>query len=117
MPPRTRKTAETAPPAPDTTTAAGESEQQVPGSTGAETQTETEPAPQTAAGEAESTQLSPEAQAVVALIEAPSIVYRWHSVTGGDSAPCRVCAPAGPPLGAGSFGCPHGQWVRVQDSD
>lgn len=59
--------------------------------------------------------LSPAAQAVAALIEPPSITYRWTSANGDGSAPCRLCAPAGPPAGAGSFGCGHGQWVLVAD--
>lgn len=45
----------------------------------------------------------------------PAVTYRWVSVSGGDAAPCRLCAPAGPPAGAGSFGCGHGQWVLVAD--
>lgn len=42
--------------------------------------------------------------------------YHWQSADGRPGDPCRLCVPAGPPPGAGSFGCGHGQWVRVQDA-
>jgi len=42
--------------------------------------------------------------------------FHWQTPSGALGTPCRLCAPAGPPAGAGSFGCGHGQWVRVQDA-
>lgn len=123
MPPRTRKSAEPAPPAPDTTTAADESEQQTPDSTGAETHAETESAPPVS----EETALEPaggdtpgaeqSAGAPTAAAVQPQAAYHWETTSGTPADPCRLCPPGGPPPGVGSYGCPHGQWVRVQGTD
>ncbi len=42
--------------------------------------------------------------------------FHWETATGLPGDPCRECNPAGPPPGAGSIGCAHGQWVRVADT-
>ena len=46
---------------------------------------------------------------------APVVISHWETTSGAMGAPCRLCAPAGPPAGAGSFGCAHGQWVLAVD--
>lgn len=123
MPPRTRKSAETAPPAPDTTTAAGDGEQQAPEAAAPETRAE----PVSAATGSEQADTdatangAPEAEAsdvTPAAAARPSQpAYHWETTDGTPADPCRACPPGGPPSGVGSYGCPHGQWVRVQDAD
>lgn len=121
MPPRTRKSAEPAtPPAADTSTApeaptVAPEEETAPPVQGADAPGETAPQPE-ASGPDEPPQTA-EGAAVAALLAPPAITYHWESVTGDGSAPCRACPPGGPPPGTGSYGCPHGQWVRVQDAD
>lgn len=113
MPPRTRKSAETAPPAPDTTTAAAESEQRTPEPAEPEAQAEPVPAPagsSEAEGGAAGETTPPQAAA-------PQSTYHWETTGGTPADPCRACPPGGPPPGVGSYGCPHGQWVRVQGTD
>jgi len=117
MPPRARKAA--APPpsleeadVPETAAPSGV----------APIEAETPPAAAQAAGaqkpdgvEPEPEESTPAGRAVAALLEPPAVTYRWISANGDGSTPCRLCAPAGPPVGAGSFGCGHGQWVRVEN--
>jgi hypothetical protein len=123
MPPRARKTAAPAPSLedaaaaaeqPETTEATGAVEPETPdaasepeptasvegASAGAEP-----PAPD---GDTESEQPEP--------APAEAVTFHWESVKNDGSEPCRLCTPGGPPPGAGSFGCSHGQWVRVQDA-
>lgn len=114
MPPRPRKSAESAPPPPDTITA-GESEQQTPDA--AETETapsanEATEADATATAGPEPEESADEPAAVIQ----PQATYHWETPSGTAADPCRLCPPGGPPPGVGSYGCPHGQWVRVQDA-
>lgn len=128
MPPRARKTTtpsqslkaanapetaapeEVAPPVAETAPA-------VPKEESAPTPAPEEPAPAKLEVGPEAEPSSPAGKAVAALLEPPSMTYRWVSANGDGSGPCRLCNPAGPPPGAGSIGCSHGQWVRVQDGD
>lgn len=108
MPPRTRKTAA---PAPDAVAEAtggavqaaepvmfgdGDPEVVVPAGSGNAEQAPDQPAKE-----------EPGPVAVAA------VTYHWQQADGRPGSPCRLCAPAGPPVGAGSFGCGHGQWVLV----
>jgi hypothetical protein len=118
MPPRTRKTAETQPPAPSLEDAATDADtspeapEQDPGAAGPEVSQ-----PDNASAEDASEQQPTAGDPAPAPIQPPSLTYHWVSVNGDGSEPCRHCPPGAPPAGAGSYGCPHGQWVRVQDAD
>lgn len=72
-----------------------------------------EPAP---APTAEDPAQPTKAEALANLGAQPPATYHWETPDAVPGDPCRVCNPAGPPPGAGSVGCGHGQWVRVPDS-
>lgn len=106
MPPRTRKTAATSP-VPEEKATGGEVQSAEPVMLGDSDPEAFVPA---AAAEPEPTapvEPAPESAAT------PTLAYHWQQADGRPGSPCRVCAPAGPPAGAGSFGCGHGQWVLV----
>lgn len=110
MPPRARKTAAPAPSLDESATPETAVPQEVAPPAVEDTAGGTEQAPAQPAAEP-----VPDAVEDVAAPAAATATYHWTPVSGGDPAPCRLCAPAGPPPGAGSFGCGHGQWVRVVD--
>jgi hypothetical protein len=117
MPPRARKTVAPSPSTEDAaeTAATDDASPAVPDAATPEPEAE---APALAAEESGAEVVGQDQSAVEAATELPTppaLAYRWRSLSGGDAAPCRVCAPAGPPAGAGSFGCGHGQWVLVAD--
>lgn len=43
----------------------------------------------------------------------PTSHWELVGLPGFEDTPCRMCLTGGPPDGAGSIGCSHGQWVRV----
>lgn len=127
MPPRARKTAAAAPDQKDGPTPGGEvkateptvvgdgsPEVFVPADEAAENLAQ-EGAQFVAAAVAAGLNVAPPAGADSAAEAAASPTYHWQQADGRPGAPCRLCAPAGPPPGAGSFGCAHGQWVLAPD--
>ncbi|HZP55042.1 hypothetical protein [Actinocrinis sp.] len=128
MPPRTRKTAAPAPSLEDAAAGVSETvEESAPPSPAQSDATAPEdtPTPDTAvaAGAAQETTTEGEAAQVpsepapAAEVQPATPTFHWESVKNDGTEPCRLCPPGTPPDGAGSYGCPHGQWVRVQDSD
>ena len=101
MPPRTRKTAATNPP--DT--------EQAPLDTEPESDSGQDPAPTPEPTPGPEPLPGPTSEPAAPTV--PS--FHWQVVAGTAPEPCRLCFPAGPPPNAGSIGCQHGQWVRVQD--
>ena len=128
MPPRARKTAASAPKAPEvsgdidpsaTATASADTpELFVPGADPIKVDEQPAPAISTVS-EADAAELQsaiePETPAASAAPGPPSPTYHWQQADGRPGDPCRLCTPAGPPAGAGSFGCAHGQWVLAPD--
>jgi hypothetical protein len=117
MPPRTRKTAEAEPPAPDTSSTPGAVAEETPQESTsqlAEGGSAEPAAPARLDADAPVAAPAPVHADEPATRPAPS--YHWETPTGTPADPCRACPPGGPPPGAGSYGCPHGQWVRVQDT-
>jgi len=110
MPPRARKAADAKPEADELPLVEGQAE-----STGGEAQP-TQPG----AEQVESNEQVTEPAAAQEPADTPGapsgLTYHWESVNGDGSEPCRHCPPGTPPPGAGSYGCPHGQWVRVLDA-
>jgi hypothetical protein len=125
MPPRTRKTAASATPPEDKTTENTEPAETSPAepetATAADT-TEAPTEPETAdtstaqaTGDTAATdeQPAPDTDAETA----PTVpAFHWESVKNDGTPPCHLCVPGGPPANVGTFGCSHGQWVRVTDT-
>src|SRR6185437_9229552 len=112
MPPRARKSTdakiETDEPSPDDEQAASAGSEAQPAEPEAEPAESDEKVDEPAAAAT--------AQEPAAATAPAELTYHWESVNGDGSEPCRHCPPGTPPPGSGSYGCPHGQWVRVQDT-
>jgi len=111
MPPRTRKSADTKPGTGKPDESAQTADEAQPD------EPETAQVEQPAHAQAESAPSTADEAPGGAGPDTPAEpAYHWESVNGDGSEPCRHCPPGAPPPGAGSYGCPHGQWVRVLDA-